>query len=334
MLRNPVFKRILNPPVTEPKYTATIKRKSSSTVSETITIDGFQVPISNIDKLYFPESGLTKYDLIDYYLQISEHIIPHLIDRPQSLHRHPNGISGEDFYQKDNEYLPEWMQTISIYSKSSQRNINYLLCQNTASLIYMANMGCIEINPWNSSVERIDFPDYGIIDLDPPEGVDFKKVIRIAKEAKVILDAAGIAGFLKTSGSKGLHIYIPMGSQYTYPEVRNFIKLLCHFIIHQCADIATMERSVKKREGKIYLDYLQNRKGQTIASVYSVRPLPGAPVSMPIDWHNLEDVISPQEFTLRNALKHLETSKERFAPLLTTSIKMEKALDKLNGIYG
>ena len=334
MLRNPVFKRILNPPVTEPKYTATIKRKSSSTVSETITIDGFQVPISNIDKLYFPETGLTKYDLIDYYLQISEYILPHLIDRPQSLHRHPNGISGEDFYQKDNEYLPEWMQTISIYSKSSQRNINYLLCQNTASLIYMANMGCIEINPWNSSVERIDFPDYGIIDLDPPEGVDFKKVIRIAKEAKVILDAAGIVGFLKTSGSKGLHIYIPMGSQYTYPEVRNFIKLLCHFIIHQCADIATMERSIKKRKGKIYLDYLQNRKGQTIASVYSVRPLPGAPVSMPIDWHNLEDVISPQEFTLRNALKHLETSKERFAPLLTTSIKMEKALDKLNVIYG
>ncbi len=334
LLRNPVYKRLLNPPSPETKPRAASRITTSSTSAESISIDGFQVPISSIDKLYFPESGLTKYDLIDYYLQISEYLLPHLIDRPQSLHRHPNGISSEDFYQKDNEHLPEWMQTISIYSKSSERDINYLLCQNTASLIYMANMGCIEINPWNSRIGKIDFPDYGIIDMDPPEGVDFAQVIRIAREAKSILDAGGINGFLKTSGSKGLHIYIPMGAKYTYEEVRNFIKLLCHFIMDKCADVATLERALKKRNGKIYLDYLQNRKGQTIASAYSVRPLPGAPVSMPIEWDELEAGLSPQQFTLRNAPKRLESTKDIFKLMLETSFDMEEALDKLTTVYG
>ncbi|WP_149275653.1 DNA ligase D [Pareuzebyella sediminis] len=334
LLRNPVYKKLLNPPSHETKPKATSRIITSSTAAESVSIDGFQVPISSIDKLYFPESGLTKYDLIDYYLQISEFLLPHLIDRPQSLHRHPNGISSEDFYQKDNDYLPEWMKTISIYSKSSERDINYLLCQNTASLIYMANMGCIEINPWNSRIGKIDFPDYGIIDLDPPEGVDFAQVIRIAREAKSILDAGGIKGFLKTSGSKGLHIYIPMGAQYTYEEVRNFIKLLCHFILDKCADVATLERALKKRNGKIYLDYLQNRKGQTIASVYSVRPLPGAPVSMPIEWDELEAGLSPQQYTQKNVPQRLVSKKDIFKPMLESSLDMKEALDKLITVYG
>ena len=170
--------------------------------------------------------------------------------------------------------------------------------------------------------------------MDPPEGVDFQKVIRIALEVKSILDAVGIKGFLKTSGSKGLHIYIPMGSKYTYAEVRNFIKLLCHFIMDKCEDIATMERALKKRKGKIYLDYLQNRKGQTIASVYSVRPLTGAPVSMPIDWDELLKGLSPRQFTLRDVTRRLKSSKDIFKPMLETSFDMEEALDKLTTVYG
>jgi len=291
------------------------------------------VPISNIDKIYWPESGLTKYDLIDYYLELSDYILPHLVDRPQSLHRHPNGIQEEGFYQKDNESLPEWMKTKIIYSKSSERNIEYLLCQNTASLIYMANLGCIEINPWNSRVGSLDFPDYGIIDLDPPDGMDFQNVIRIAKEFKSVLDAADIEGFFKTSGSKGLHIFIPIGAKYSYEEVRNFIKLLCYYVSERLPKIATMERRIKNREGKIYLDYLQNRRGQTIASVYSVRPLKGAPVSMPIDWSELKNGLSPQKFNIQNAQNRLSKKKDLFLPILQQSIDMENALIQLENNF-
>jgi len=333
LLRNPVFKRLLNQPIYEPEAKSTKSNKLNSSSRETIEIDGLQVPISNIDKIYWPDSGLTKYDLIDYYLEVSDYILPHLVDRPQSLHRHPNGIQEEGFYQKDNESLPEWMKTKTIYSKSSERNIEYLLCQNTASLIYMANLGCIEINPWNSRVGSLDFPDYGIIDLDPPDGMDFINVIRIAKEFKFILNAADIEGFCKTSGSKGLHIFIPMGAAYTYEEVRHFIKLLCYYVSERLPKIATLERRIKNREGKIYLDYLQNRRGQTIASVYSVRPIKKAPVSMPIHWNDLTNRLSPQKFTLKNALQRLEKYGDLFYSLPIQSIAMETALDKLNEIH-
>ena len=329
MLRNPVFKQLLDQPISyKPEHPTQIKKKGA-TKKEVLQIDGLPVSISNIDKVYWPQSGLTKYDLIDYYLQVSDYILPHLIDRPQSLHRHPNGIMDEGFYQKDNESVPDWMQTATIYSKSSERDIEYLLCQNTASLIYMANLGCIEINPWNSRVGHFGFPDYGIIDLDPPEAMDFKNVIRVAETFKTVLDAAKIHGFCKTSGSKGLHIYIAMGAKYTYEEVRNFIKLLCYLVQQRLPKISTMERRIKNRDGKIYLDYLQNRKGHTIASVYSVRPLEGAPVSMPIHWDELNDLVSPQKFKLKQVLKRLEKSGDMFEQLLNRSLDMETTLVNL-----
>ncbi|QLG46511.1 DNA ligase D [Costertonia aggregata] len=329
LLRNPVFERLLNAPVQEADSVPKRLQRKSLPSREIIEIDGLPVSITNIEKVYWPDSGLTKYDLIDYYLQVSKFILPHLFDRPQSLHRHPNGILEEGFYQKDNENVPEWMQTFTLYSKSSERDIEYLLCQNTASLIYMANLGCIEINPWNSRVGKLDFPDYGIIDLDPPEGMKFKNVVRIAKEFKSVMDIAEIQGYCKTSGSKGLHIYIPMGAKYTYEEVRNFIKLLCYFVQQRLPRISTLERRIKKREGKIYLDYLQNRKGHTVASVYSVRPLAGAPLSMPIEWSELDGKFSAQEFKMKNMIQRLERLWDLFQPLLTESINMESCLENL-----
>lgn len=331
LLRNPVFKRLINQPIVGQNFRRPISKREVTPSRETLEIDGLPVPISNIDKVYWPESGTTKYDLIDYYLQISEFILPHLVDRPQSLHRHPNGILEEGFYQKDNDSVPEWLQTTTIYSKSSERKIEYLLCQNTASLIYMANLGCIEINPWHSRLGKLDFPDYGIIDLDPTEGTDFKNVIKIAKEFKSVLDTAKIEGYCKTSGSKGLHIYIPMGAEYSYEEVRNFIKLLCHMVEQRHPKIATMERRIKNRKGKIYLDYLQNRKGHTIASVYSARPLANAPVSMPIAWDEIKSGLTPQKYTLRNTLKRVEKCRDLFQSLINTTIDMETALDQLEG---
>jgi len=333
MLRHPVFKRLINQPIVGQKTHWQPYNKRVATSRETLEIDGLPVPISNIDKVYWPDSGISKYDLIDYYLKISDFILPHLVDRPQSLHRHPNGILEDGFYQKDNERVPEWMQTTTIYSNSSERNIEYLLCQNTASLLYMANLGCIEINPWSSRLGHLEYPDYGIIDLDPPEGVDFQNVVLIAKEFKSVLDAAKIGAYCKTSGSKGLHIYIPMGAKYRYEEVRNFIKLLCHFVEERHPKIATMERRIINRKGKIYLDYLQNRKGHTIASVYSVRPLANAPVSMPIQWEELNSGLSAQKYTLKNTMERVANTHDLFQPLRDTGIDMETALNNLDRSY-
>ena len=332
ILRHPVFKKLINEPVAaKPSKNKTVQKINEHPVNkgEVLKIDGIPVSISNLEKVYWPKSGFTKYDLIDYYLGISDIILPHLKDRPQSLHRHPDGIGKEGFYQKDNENVPEWMETIRIYSKSSERDIDYLLCQNTASLLYMANLGCIEINPWNSRIDTLEYPDYGIIDLDPPEGMPFNKAIKIALEVKKVLDAADIPGFCKTSGAKGLHIYLPMGAKYRYDEVRNFIKLLCYIVQANVSEIATMERQIKKRNGKIYLDYLQNRKGHTIASVYSVRPVMGAQVSAPLKWEELDKKTVPSEFTIKNMPDRIKKLGDLFEPLPNTSLDMEKALEKL-----
>ncbi|MGB7394652.1 MAG: DNA ligase D [Pricia sp.] len=331
LLRNPVFKGLKAfPPPPMPQNGPSAVRPTNSNNKQTLEVDGLQVPISHLEKVYWPEAGLKKYDLIDYYLNIAEVLLPHLVDRPQSLHRHPNGIADDGFYQKDNDYLPEWMQTVSIYSESSERSIDYLLCQNTASLLYMANMGCIEINPWNSKVKTLDRPDYGIIDLDPPVGMGFEKVVQVAVQFKEVLESVDVEGYCKLSGSKGIHIYLPMGAQYTYEEVRNFIKLLCLFVEQRLPDIATLERRIKNRKGKIYLDYLQNRRGHTIASVYSVRPLPGAPVSTPITWEELQGDLRPQMFMMGDLEERLRQTGDLFEPLLHDAIDMEKVLNDLD----
>jgi len=330
LLRNPVFKRLRNEPEGQGTAPSISPKPVKSSARETIEIDGLPVAISNLGKVYWPESGYTKYDLIDYYLQVSDTMVPFLKDRPESLHRHPNGIMEESFYQKDNEKVPEWMQTVTIYSKSSERNIDYLLCQNTASLIYMANLGCIEIHPWNSKTDNLNKPDYGIIDLDPPEGTDFKKVVKTALSVHQVLDEAKVDGYCKTSGAKGLHIYLPMNGAYTYEEVRSFTKLICYFVQRRIPELTTMERRIKDRNGKIYLDYLQNRKGHTVVSPYSVRPVKGAQVSAPVVWDELKDGLLPSDFTIKNMPDRLARKGDLFAPVLQEGIIMETALERLD----
>ncbi|WP_405382052.1 DNA ligase D [Maribacter sp. LLG6340-A2] len=331
LLRNPVFKRLKTAIPTTGQKSEVELHSTTNRVSrkETIEIDGYKVPISNLDKIYWPNSGLRKYDLIDYYLQIAPHILPHLKDRPQSLHRHPNGIEQESFYQKDNENLPHWIETIPIYSKSSNRDINYLVCQNTATLIYMANLGCIEIHPWSSRIQHLDHPDYGIIDLDPPKNMDFKNVVKVAKAFRNLLKQVSITSFCKVSGSRGIHIYIPMQATYTYEEVRNFIKLLCHIIEEQLPELTTMERTINKRKGKIYLDYLQNRKGHTVAAVHSVRPIINAPISAPIHWEELNNDLSPQKYMMKTYPKRLEKEGDLFSTMHTAEFDMAQVLTEL-----
>lgn len=311
-------------PKPEPQETAS---------SNTLEVGGKNVKLTNLDKVYWPDSGLRKYDLIDYYIQVSEYILPYLKDRPQNLHRHPNGIQKEGFYQKDNEGLIEnWIKTTRIHSKSGDRDIEYLLCQDEATLLYMANLGCIEINPWNSRIGNLNNPDYAVIDLDPSDKNSFDEVIEVAQVAKELLSEADIKSYLKTSGSSGLHIYLPFQGEYIYEEARDFTKLLCYFILERTPGLTSMERAVKNRKGKIYLDYLQNRRGQTLASAYCVRPKKGAPVSAPLQWKELDKGLKITDFNIQNMPERLAEKGDIFKAVLHDKIDMEKALERLNNL--
>ncbi|HEA29868.1 MAG TPA: DNA ligase D [Leeuwenhoekiella sp.] len=334
ILRHPIYRGLRkDKDPGEIKPQRTVRRSSNSNSKNNsgngLELDGIHVPMSNLDKVYWPESGLRKYDLIDYYLNVAETILPYLIDRPQNLHRHPDGIKAEGFYQKDNENLPEWVETVALHSKSTKKDIDYLLCQNEATLLYLANLGCIELNPWSSRVDALDYPDYTVIDLDPSPKNSFEEVIETAQGIKEILDKANILGYCKTSGSRGLHVYIPLGATYTYDEARDFTKLLCYFVHEKMPKLTTMERKIKDRNGKIYLDYLQNRRAQTLAAPYCVRPKPHAPVSAPLQWEEVKTGLQITDFTIANMPDRIQKKGDLFKPVLEKGIDMAVALDAL-----
>ena len=335
VMRHPVFLRLREDKNIQFEQDQTTTQKATITTKTpdsdfTLDVDNITIHISNPDKIYWQESGYTKYDMLDYYIKMSQFILPYLKDRPESLHRHPSGINGESFYQKDHEYLPGWIETHAIHSKSSEKDINYLLCQNQATLLYMNNLGCIELHPWHSTIYQLNNPDYVIIDLDPSDDNTFEQVIETALVAKEVLKLAGIEGFCKTSGSSGLHIYIPMGGYYSYEEGRDFTKLLCYFIQEKLPKLTTLERSLKKRGPKIYLDYLQNRKGQTIVAPYSLRPKQNAPVSMPLKWSEVKSGLKITDFTMENVPGMMAKRKDYFKAVLGKGIDMEKAIERLN----
>ncbi|MDD2937347.1 MAG: non-homologous end-joining DNA ligase, partial [Proteiniphilum sp.] len=282
---------------------------------------------------YWKKEKISKGELIDYYLSVSDYILPYLKDRAQSLHRFPNGINEPGFYHKDaGDTAPPWVDTVSIYSESTDKDVEYIVCNNRETLGYLINLGCIELNPWNNKIDAPDHPDYLIIDLDPSDKNSFSQVIETAKVTKELLDAADITAFCKTSGSTGLHIFLPMGARYTYEQVRDLAHLLVRMVQKRLPKITTLERSLKKRGAKIYLDYLQNRVGQTVASVYSVRPKPGAPVSMPIAWEELTNDLSMGDFTMHNALLRLQKRGDLFRPVLENHIDLGEALNKLENL--
>lgn len=336
-LRHPSFKglRFDKNPVEIHKEEVTrvpSKPPASKKGSQHLEIGGISVPISNLEKIYWPDAGYSKYDLIDYYLQVSDHILPYLTDRPQNLHRHPNGVKKESFYQKDTAGIfPHWLETIKVHSKSGGKEIEYIMCQNQASLIYMANLGCIEINPWSSRRDSLEHPDFTVIDIDPSDKNTFEEVIEVALVAKSVLDRAGIQGYIKTSGSSGMHIYLPLGARYTYEEARDFTKILCYFIREELPDLTSMERNTKKRKGKIYLDFLQNRKGQTLAAPYCARPKPGATVSAPLAWEEVKPGLDMHEFNIKTMPGRLEKVPDHFEGILGRGIDIGSAIEALSG---
>ncbi len=306
------------------------EKRKRSTSNKSSSAGKKDVKFTNRDKLYWKKEKITKGDLIDYYLSVSDYILPHLKERAQSLHRFPEGIDGPGFYHKDaGKDAPSWVPTVRIFSESNQKEIEYIVCNDKDTLGYLINLGCIELNPWSNRLQNPEKPDYLIIDLDPSEKNSFGQVVEVAKTTKEVLDSANIPARCKTSGSTGLHIYLPLGARYEYNLVRDFAHIIVQLVQQRLPQITTLERSLKKRGSKIYLDYLQNRTGQTVASVYSVRPKPGAPVSMPIEWDELTNEMSIRDFTIENALARLIKKGDIFSPVLEDGIDLEKALDEL-----
>jgi DNA ligase D len=286
---------------------------------------------TNVDKLYWPDEKITKGDLIHYYESIAPYILPYLKNRPLSLKRNPNGIKDEGFYHKDaGDIAPAWMKTANIHSESSNKIIHYLVCNNVKSLLFIANLGCIEMNPWNSVTGHLDNPDYLILDIDPSEKNSFDQVIDVALVIKEILDKIKVTGYCKTSGASGMHVYIPCARKYEYGTIRDFAKILATMVHEQLPSFTTLERSLAKRKkNHIYIDYLQNSRGQTLASAYSVRPKPGATVSTPLEWKEVKHGLHPSLFTLKNIKKRAEKKGDLFKGVLGKGINIPAALKKL-----
>jgi len=327
--QRPAADRILSPVKTKDRGTLL----NPTDESQVRDINGHPLSFTHLSKIFWPKEKYTKRDLLNYYYQVAPYILPYLKERPQSLNRHPNGITGPGFYQKNvSGKVPDWIETFPYHSAQDNEDKEFLVCTDEASLLYMVSLGCIELNPWSSRVQSPDNPDWCIIDLDPDKKTPFEKVIEAAQVTKKILDTAGITSYCKTSGSTGLHIYFPLGAQYTYEESKEFARVIAHHVNNEIPDYTTIERTVSERKGRMYLDFLQNRPQATIAAPYSVRPKPGATVSAPLHWEEVKKGLTTLDFTIKNMPARLKEMGDLFKPVLGKGISMEKGLKKLNAM--
>src|SRR6266480_7679060 len=257
-----------------------------------------ELRLSNLDKVFCPDEGYTKGDLLAYYFNVADHILPYLAGRPLTMKRMPNGISGQFFYEKNApSTTPEWMRRCPVESEDARNKvIEYLLVDDTAGLLFMANLGCIEFHPLHSRCETYGYPDYAFFDLDPFDVV-FEDVLAVAMHVKAALDALGLEGYPKTSGATGVQVYVPIEPRFTHDEVREFVRLIGRMILKADPGRVTMTWEIRRRTGKVFIDHNMNRSGANIAAVYSVRPEPGATVSTPVTWDEVEAGVHPRQFT-------------------------------------
>jgi bifunctional non-homologous end joining protein LigD len=289
-------------------------------------VNGHELTFSHLSKVFWPKEGYTKRDLLNYYYQAAAYILPYLKDRPQSLNRFPNGINGQSFYQKDvTASAPEWVKQFP-YHTSQGEDKNFLVVEQEDSLLWMANLGAIEMNPWNSTIQKPANPDWCIIDLDPSDKNSFDQVIQAAQVTRQVLDSLKITGYPKTSGATGMHIYIPLGAKYTYDQSQLLAKWIAARVHDELPGFTSIERMTNKRSGLMYVDYLQNRPQATLAAPYAVRPKPGATVSMPLHWEEVKKGLKVSDFTIQNALERIQSEGDIFKPVLGKGIDLAKVL--------
>jgi bifunctional non-homologous end joining protein LigD len=292
------------------------------------------VHLSNTGKLFWPADGYSKGDMIEYYRLVSPWLLPWLADRPLVMTRYPDGIDGKSFFQKDApEFVPDWIRIEKLWSDSTEREIGYFVVDCMEALLYIANMATIPLHVYHSRTSDLEHPDWCVLDLDPKEA-PFKDVIRVAKAIHRLCDEIGLPNFVKTSGSTGLHILLPLRNRFTFEQSRVLGELLGRIVVHQLPDICTIVRSPAKRDGKVYIDYLQNGSGKLIASAYCVRPKPGAPVSMPIKWSEVTTRLRPDSYTIKNAITRLKRLKRDPAiDVLHTEVDLLAVLESLTGKF-
>ncbi len=325
-------KKLLKAPVAAERKTLLNPKDKSQTRS----INGYDITFNNVNKIYYPaikgRPAVTKRDVVNYYYKVAPYILPYMKDRPQTLIRYPNGIEGESFYQKDvTGKVPDWIKQFP-YSSDKGGNRNFLVCTNEASLLLIASMGGLEMHPWSSRVQKPDNPDWCIIDLDPDNN-SFNQVVETALVVKQVLDAVDVPNFCKTSGSTGIHIFIPLGAKYIYEESKEFARVLVKIIHNEIPKFTSIERLTEKRKGCIYLDFLQNRPQATLAAPYSLRPKPGASVSMPLDWSEIKKGLQIQQFNIFNAVDKIQEQGDIFKGVLGKGINMKQTLKKIQSVF-
>ena len=295
----------------------------------TVRIGKIDLKFTNLQKVYWPKEGYTKFDLLKYYYTISKTILPYLKDRPVILKRYPHGISGQMFYQHNLQDAPEFMQTFET-TESSGKLVHNPIANDLASLLYLVNLGTITHNPWFSKVQLIEKPDYFAFDLDPGDNTTFEQVKKIALEVKRVLDVIGLKGYPKTSGSTGIHIYVPVKPQFNYGDIIPFAKKLATKVAEGNPTDATVERMVRNRKkSQVYIDYLQNIQGKSLASAYSVREKSGATVSAPLDWKEITKKLSLSQFTLQTMPDRIKRKGDLFLDVLKKPQDLTAAMKKV-----
>jgi len=292
-------------------------------------VDERRVTITNPRKVFWPDEGYTKSDLIEYYDSVSPWLLPYLKDRPLVLTRYPDGIKGKSFFQKDApEWIPSWVRTARIHSHDVGRDIDYFIVDDRESLRYVVNLGTIPLHLWSSRLASLDHPDWLVLDLDP-KGAPFTDVVKVAQALHRILDELAVPSYVKTSGATGLHILLPLGAGYDYEVPRTLARLLAVMRVEAEPQISTIARPLRSRGGKVYIDFGQNGRGQTIVAPFSARPLPGAPVSCPLGWEDVTAGLDPARFTIKTAPARFEKVGDPLAPVLRGRIDVAAALRKL-----
>jgi bifunctional non-homologous end joining protein LigD len=303
-------------------------------VSErTITVDGREIELSNLEKVFFPRDGITKGQLIDYYRRIAETMLPYVKDRPITMHRFPDGIDEEGFYQKEApDYFPGWVRRVSIEVEGEGATQPQVVCDDAATLVYLAEEACITPHVWLSRVDQIRYPDRLIFDLDPPDG-DFEPVRSAAKSLRALLDELGLTSVVMTTGSRGLHVVVPLDRHSDFDEVRAFAKRVGAVMQEREPERLTVEMSKKKRGDRLFLDYLRNSYAQHAVAPYAVRPRPGAPVATPLDWEELSDGdLNSQTYNIGNIFRRLGQKQDPWGGMTDESSSLKepsRLLEKL-----
>jgi bifunctional non-homologous end joining protein LigD len=293
-----------------------------------------RVKLSNLDKVFFPDEGIAKGDLIDYYRAVAPVLVPHLRDRPFTMRRYPDGAFGKSFFQKDApKHMPEWIPRfrVQVSTRETPRRRKWIeapIVNDEDALLWMVNMGCIDMNVWYSRVDKPDRPDWVLFDLDPSPDVGFRETVQVAQIVKAALDALGLESFPKTSSAEGMHVLVPVERRYTYDDTREFSEIVGSAIARAHPGLATTEWSKSKRRG-VLIDSNQNGEGKTIASAYSVRPRAGAPVSTPLRWDEVNEDLDPLAFTMDVVLERVREHGDLFAGVLKRKQRIDKALNAL-----